>query len=484
MNKSLLSFFAAALVALVCSPIPVRAADSPEPYPWKAAAAAEVITPDKPLWMAGYAARKEPSDGVLQDIHAKALALEDAGGNRFVFVTLDLIGVPRSLRDAVEKYAVETHRLPPGNLLINASHTHSGPMIRTYFEATAEGRVEKAPYLSIPAEQQPQRVAEVHEYTAGLLKKIQSLIDRSLAGLAPSQLSYSHAFAGFAINRRSLAPDGNFLNFPNPHGPVIHTVPVLQVRDAADPEKLVAVLFGYNCHATTLGFQQISGDWPGFAQTFFEADHAGATCLFLNGASGDQNPYPRREIKYVETHGRTMATAIEAALEAKPKPLAGPLRAALEWTPVEFQPAPTREELLERSKDSNRYEAHHALFLLAELEFGGKLPESYPVPVQVVRFGDTLTLAAMGGEVVIDYAIRLKKELGEKTGAPVWFAGYSNDVMTYIPSKRVLLEGGYEGETSIRYVRSAVLPNNWAPAIEETLVSKVHELNDRLASNR
>lgn len=453
------------------------------PYPWKAAATKAVITPDKPLWMAGYAGRKGPSDGVLQDIHAKCLAIEDAEGSRFVFVTLDLIGVPRQLRDDIERHCIENHDLPPECLLINASHTHSGPMIRTYFASTPEGRIERAPYLNIPEEEQSRRVAEVREYRSRLVATISSLVDDSLANLSPSHLAYSHAYAGFALNRRTRTPDGDFRNFPNPDGPVVHTVPVLQVRAADDTEKLIAVLFGYNCHSTTLGFQQINGDWPGFAQTYFEADHPGTLCLFLNGASGDQNPYPRRQVKYAEYHGRTMATAIEATLETNTKPLSGPLGAALDWTPVKYLPAPSRKELIERSSDPNRYEAHYAKFLLAELNHFGKFPESYPVPVQVVRFGDSLVLAAMGGEVVIDYAIRLGKELGEnESGAPVWFAGYSNDVMTYIPSRRVLEEGGYEGKTSIRYVRSAVHPNNWDPSIEETLVSKVHELNERLGS--
>ena len=98
--------------------------------------------------------------------------------------------------------------------------------------------------------------------------------------------------------------------------------------------------------------------------------------------------------------------------------------------------------------------------------------------MQVLRFGDSLTIAALGGETTIDYALRLKRELGEKSKGAIWVAGYSNDVMTYIPSKRVLLEGGYEGGSAMIYVRSTVHPSPWAPQIEETLVGKIHELFD------
>ncbi len=73
----------------------------------------------------------------------------------------------------------------------------------------------------------------------------------------------------------------------------------------------------------------------------------------------------------------------------------------------------------------------------------------------------------LGGEVVVDYALRLKHEL---TG-DVWVTGYANDVMSYIPSRRVLREGGYEGATSMVYYG---LPTTWGPTIEEAIVREVH----------
>ena len=102
----------------------------------------------------------------------------------------------------------------------------------------------------------------------------------------------------------------------------------------------------------------------------------------------------------------------------------------------------------------------------------GKIPDQYPYyPVQVWRFGDQLTWVALGGEVVIDYNKRLKKEIGGK--APVWIAGYANDVMAYIPSARVLKEGGYEADSSQIYYG---MPTKWSPKIEDLIVNKVHEL--------
>jgi len=87
-----------------------------------------------------------------------------------------------------------------------------------------------------------------------------------------------------------------------------------------------------------------------------------------------------------------------------------------------------------------------------------------------VRFGEDLILVALPGEVVVDYSLRLKLELA---GPTVWVAGYSNDVFGYLPSLRVLEEGGYEGGGAMRYTS---FPGPFAPSVEKLVVDKVHEL--------
>jgi len=445
---------------------------------WKAGVAKAKITPPEMMWMAGYAARRTPAEEVMQDLYGKALALEDSKGYRQVFVTLDLIGVPKPLRLELESYVAKKHALKPEQLLINASHTHCGPAIRLFRPEGGKGEP-RLGYDRVPEEEQPLRVTQIQEYNAFLMKELQGAIDQAITNLAPAELSWHRARCGFAMNRRTPIDDGGgFRNFPNPEGPVDQEVPVLRIRDAE--EKLVGVLFGYACHATTLSVMKFNGDWPGYAQQYFEEDHPGAVAMFINGCSGDQNPYPRRMEFYVQRHGRSMATAIEAALETQPHPVTGPLRSAIEWKDIPYLTPPTRPELEERIATLSSYDKSWAEFLLTELDAVGSLPTSYPVPVQVVCFGDSLSLIAIGGEVTVDYSLRLKKEFGELSGAPVWVAGYSNEVMCYIPSDRVLEEGGYEGASSMRYARSTVHPNYWAPGIEEKLVDTAHALYQKL----
>ena len=114
---------------------------------WKAAATKAVITPEKNLWMAGYSSRKTGVKGKLQDLFAKALVVEDEKGARLAIITLDLIGVPKPLRVAVAREAQAKFKLPPSHLLINASHTHCGPMIRTVRPIGKNGREHKEPML-------------------------------------------------------------------------------------------------------------------------------------------------------------------------------------------------------------------------------------------------------------------------------------------------------------------------------------------------
>ncbi len=435
-----------------CSPFCSARADEPQSQ-WKAGVASRVITPEEPIWMAGYAARDKPSEGKIHDLNAKALALEDGQGTRLVVVTLDLIGVTRQMRDWLEEQVGQKYQLPPEGLLLNASHTHCGPVVRPDTSYMPQDRAEQC-----------------QAYIDELQEKLAELVGRALADLAPVSLSYTHARAGFAMNRRTPTENG-FRNRPNPDGPVDHDVPVLQVQGADDT--LEAVLFGYACHSTTLGIYQFCGDYSGFAKRYLEEAHPGMTALFMAGCGGDQNPYPRRELELCQQHGRALANGVEAALQTYAKPVRGPLRAALEDVVLEFAEPPSREQLEQEAQSKNKWERRHAEILLDELQKNGKIRTTYPCPVHVVRFGDDLILVALPGEVVVDYSLRLKSELA---GPAVWIAGYSNDVFGYLPSRRVLEEGGYEGGGAMRYTS---LPGPFAPSVEKLVVGKVHELAQR-----
>lgn len=444
---------------------------------WKAGAASLDITPELPMWMAGYGSRNRPGDEVALPIFAKALAIEDERGEAAVIITLDILGVPRILRKSVEQRVFELYDIAPSHLLMNASHTHSGPEIRainTFLEQEDPGRTE-----------------QVNHYQEELEEMIIQVIDEALQAMVPARLAFGQSTAGFAMNRRQdyNLPEDDFRYGlrPNSEGPVDHSVPVLQIT--REDGSLLAVLFGYASHATTLGDYSFHGDYPGFAQYHLEQWNPDAVALFMAGCGGDQNPHPRRDmvggvsgIELVNMHGQSLALAVEAALNAHPRPIESRLEAILEEVSLEYLPAPTRNELLREAESENRTVRENAQVLLEWLDRDGELPAHYPYMVQVMRFGNELTLVALASEVVVDYALRLKKEL---PGKGIWIAGYSNDFLGYIPSYRVWLEGGYEGGESMTFssstlYRGAAHPNIWAPTVEEMIISKVHELYGRI----
>jgi len=424
-----------------------------EPTAWKAGAAAVKITPPTPIWMAGYASRKKPSEGVAADLFAKALAIEDPRGTRLVIVTIDLISVPRTLRDWLEAAAREKYGLNRSSLLMNISHTHCGPELRASRLKDDDTKAKYAP------------VAE--QYVTQLQQKLAALVGDALNRLAPAKLDFLRARAGFAMNRRRPTPQG-YSNAPYSDGPVDHEVPVLRVTDPQG--NLAALLFGYACHNTTMGDYLIRGDYAGYAQQYLEEDHPGMTALFMMGCGADQNPYPRGKEELAKYHGRTLALAVEAALQTPPKPLRGPLCLAMEDVTLDFAPVPPREELEKTASTGREPDRSHAKRLLKELEETGKIRSTYPCPVQVARFGGDLTLVAVGGETVVDYSLRLKRELA---GPSVWVAGYSNDVFTYLPSARVLKEGGYEAGGAALW---GSLPGPFTSSVEDRVVSKALEL--------
>ena len=425
---------------------------------WQAGVAKTKITPVGQAWMAGYASRTEPSKGVEQDLFAKTLVVQDGDGQTLVIVTLDLISVPGPLRKFIEGSLARSRGLKSANLLMNCSHTHCGPEIRT--TGTALDGLD------------PERRAKATHYVNVLRLRIVESIDTAFDNLAPANVSFQKARAGFAMNRRTPTDTG-YANRPNPDGRVDHDVPLLRVEDADG--KLTAIVFGYACHNTTLSFYQLCGDYAGFAQEYLEDAHPGTIAMFMMGCGGDQNPYPRRTLELAKQHGRTLATAVEAALTTTPRQISGQLQVGFGTAELEYADAPTKEQLVEQLKSANKYDRRYAERLLKELE-ADTLLTSYAAPIQVVRFGDAVLFVALPGETVVDYSLRIKRENRKEGGPDVWVAGYSNDVFAYIPSLRVLQEGGYEASGAMRYMTTVVQPGAFAPNVEQRMMERVDQL--------
>lgn len=419
----------------------------------KAGTAKIVITPSENMWLSGYAARTAPSEGKEHDLYAKAIALQDSDGQIVVFVSTDLIGLTADLTSTVSDRIRQKHRIDRKRIMFTSSHTHCGPVIRHNLEVT----------YGLNEQQWNQVVL----YTKELEEKLVDVIDRSISNLEPVTLYRGLGEAKFAINRRQFFPDGVRIGV-NPIGPVDHDVPVMKAVDANDQVK--AVLFGYACHNTTLSYNLFCGDYAGFAQIDLEEAFPNACVMFFSGCAGDQNPEPRREVRHAKNHGVELSLAVQRVIQRPMVPVKGPVKAAFTTIDLPLTPAPTRTELEAQLQDSNPYIQRRAKGLLKTLDEHGSIRELYPYPIQVWSFGPSFDWIALAGEVVVDYSLLLKHRYGRDR---TWVTAYANDVFAYIPSIRVLLEGGYEADHSMIYYG---LHGPWKPDIESMIVNAIHGL--------
>lgn len=422
---------------------------------WKAGTAKAVITPETAVWLAGYGSKRVP-DSKLHDLWMKALALEDHQGRRVVLVTSDNQGMPKSMTDRVFAQLKAKHGLDRTQVMITFSHNHCGPRLGD----------DLIDYYPVEAEQEKL----VAEYTAKMEGRLVEMVGEALKNLAPAALATGKGKATFAVNRRNnreadvpgLLARGEALK-----GPVDHDVPVLTVTNAEG--KLTAILFGYACHPTTLSFTKWCGDYPGFAQIAIEKAHSGAMAMFVNTCGGDQNPLPRRSVELCEKYGSMLAAGVEEALKKKLEPVPPGVKTAFELVELPYEKVMTRVELLTAAKDANAIKARWATRLLKKLDAGETFSPSYPYPLHAWRLGDTLFIG-MGAETVVDYALNFKAEYGANT----WVLGYTDDMISYIPSKRVWLEGGYEGGSNLyEYGRPAL---RWSAEVEPIIAKSVAKL--------
>ena len=407
------------------------------------------VTPAEPIRLTGYAGRNKPSAGVEQKLWAKALAIGNDREGPGLLLTLDNCGLAEhAYRELITRLR-EKARLKQDRIALACSHTHTGPCTTDW-----------APNIfaqDIPADHQ----AVIDRYTQTLMDKLVQVSLDALKDRRPGKLSFAQGSAAFARNRRNAA------------GPVDHALPVLKAEDTAG--KLRALVANYACHCTTLGgeFNQLCGDWAGYAQDAIEREHAGAVALITIGCGADANPHPRggtdAGLAFSKQHGDSLGQEVTRLLGQRFTPLDGKLTTRLKEIQLPFGPHFTPTQWQQRATNSGIV-GYHARKWQTRLDRGEKLPPTLYYPIVTWNFGDDLAMIFLPGEVVVDYALRLKSEFDP---ARLWVTAYANYVPCYIPSRRILTEGGYEAETSLWYYDR---PARLSPAAEDLIVETVHGL--------
>jgi neutral ceramidase len=354
--------------------------------------------------------------------------------------------------------------LKPGHMMLVCSHTHSGPVLHGVIENV---------YSMGPHDHEV-----VADYSAELKEKIAQTVRNALADLKPAKLERGHGRAAFAMNRRVYQGDKVVFG-ENPDGPVDWDVDVLKISGTNGAPR--AIVFGYACHGTSIGgaeFYTVSGDYMAYARDYLETNFPGATALYLTGMGADSNPSPRGKLIYAKQHGLELAGAVAGALAHPLEPVNGNLSLAYAEVELPLEPPPPREKMETQAKAKEQYVRARAQTYLKKIENGEPLPQSVRLPLAAVRIGPDLAFICMGGEDVVDYSKKFKRLFASEHP---WLIGYAYEIPCYIPSIRLLKEGGYETEDNL------MLYGYYGPfrtSIEGILTGKMTELVNQIRAKQ
>ena len=402
------------------------------------------VTPDYPIRLNGFGNRREEADGVSQQIYARALAISQGDEQPVVVIAVDSLGVRLPLVDEVAERLRRRFGVPRERIALTFTHSHCTPKVN--------GASDNIFSQAIPAAHQ----AHIDRYTKELTDHIERAARQAIKQRRPAKLEYGVGTVKFAANRRT------------PGGPVDHDLPMLVVRDDASGA-VRAVYVSYACHCVTLSFNQISGDWAGYAASAIERVAPGATALVSIGLGSDSNPssgVTGDKVDVAEAQGAEIATEVARLLKTKLKPITASPRAQLRRIALPLNEPPSRGQL-EQLSTKGGAAGYNAQTQLARLDRGEKLLTKIDYPVQTFSFGEQLSIVFLAGEVCVDYSTRLKRELDRDR---LWLNGYSNDFCSYIPSERLVKEGGYGGGAETPYF---ALPTTLKPGLEKQIVTEV-----------
>ncbi|MBL0157055.1 MAG: neutral/alkaline non-lysosomal ceramidase N-terminal domain-containing protein [Bryobacterales bacterium] len=375
---------------------------------FRAAAVKVDITPDRPQWLLGYAARQ--STGVHDPLFHKIVALDD-GRTQFFLVSTDIALFSPAFYDEFCAELKQQTGIERSNVWWSATHTHSAPELGPPGLARAflAGRYEHEPDW---------------EYAREVKRKLIAGIVEAHSKLAPARLSVGVTTSNANINRRARDVDGRISLGLNPDGPVDRQVGLIRL-DRLDGSP-IALIANYAMHGTVLGGknQLISGDAPGIVAAYVE-QKLGAPMLFLNGATGDIAPiysvyddFKRVRItefnvllgdRIVQASRALAPAASPVNLKAGEVIVETPLRAGLQWP----------EEL--------------AAYLTPESQVR--------LPVRFLRINAETEVWAAPLELFCEIAMDVRRQ---SPAANTFYFGYTNGWLGYLPTGKAFPEGGYE----------------------------------------
>jgi len=401
--------------------------------PWQVGYAEADITPEPgQCMMAGYG-RERYAKGTLSPLMTQVLAIRDRSGDTAVLIAADVLGFDRTTVDAIRHKLAEKHGLAPESILFAASHTHWAPAVNMHISyAVGSPNV---------------------WYMGQLDESILAQVGNALRDLAPAAMEYRATDCrGLGCCRRRPV-NGKIAWGPYPEGSYDSHTPIIRIVREKSPRQLILV--GHACHPTSSGsIEKWSPDYPGAMRQTLTAQLPDARAIFVQGCGGDakvvhKDPETGRLVFSADPQrarqaGEKLAQAVLKSLEKGPKKiLAEPIACSLATGRLSFGEAWDREEIKKIAYNGSRkdYLTWTARQFLA-------LPiqkDSFRYDVQLWRFGRQLTVFAMGGEICSPWGPMLREMARTQESMVI---GYANNTNAYIPDRRIVREGGYEGFSS------------------------------------
>ena len=430
---------------------------------WQAGAAKIDITPKEAMRLSGYGNRIKPTAEMDDPLFARAMAIKHEDQSPLIIVSIDAIGLSATLTDRICSQVQERFSIRRNQMVLCTTHSHSAPQLEDLL-----------PNIFSTPMTDEERSRSV-TYSQFVVDSVVRIVGESIAKLQPASIGFGTGHADFAINRRVLK-NNVWTGFGTvDDGPVDRTVRVIHAK-RLDGTTL-AVVYQYATHCTSISpdLNRISADWAGMSAALIEnafqkLSSPDVVALPIIGCGADSNPNPRGTYDNAKSHANEMAQSVQSVCNRTLTALPAPVSQSFQLVAIASE-RPSRDRLNTLAKSTSVVERNFALSMLDVWKRKGRIPETYPAPVHLWNFGDSFAWVFMGGEVVVDYQIRLEKELSQFPN--VWVAAYVDDVFAYVASERMRSEGGYEVDASMLYYNQ---PGRWVSGTEDVLVTRVLEM--------
>ena len=410
----------------------------PDEMPWAVGYAEADITPEpRQVQMSGFG-RERYARGMLAPLLTQVVALRDKEGSTGILITADILDLDHVMVEAIRRAIKFKHDIPAENIMIAASHTHWGPAVR--FRMGYSLGAPNVWYMDL------------------LEQKILASVDSALKDLSLAAIEYGwFDFRGIGCNRR-LPVNGKITWGPYKEGSFDGHTPIFRIERSAEPKQLIMV--GHACHPTSSGtIQKWSPDYPGAMRDYLAAELPDTKAVFVQGCGGDakiihKDPDTGKLVfssspEQAKAAGEKLAKAVLNYLETgQMNPLDGQLACSLATGQISYGRRWSQEEIErlaypepKKNGQKHSWQTWTARQSLALSDHS----ENFRYEVQIWKLGNQLTVFGMEGEICSPWGSMLR-EMAPTEQAMV--IGYTNGTSSYIPDKRIIREGGYEGLTS------------------------------------